>query len=244
MPINNPYEVLGLRPGATAKEITSAYRRLVKLYHPDIQTQEDVELRSQAERRMLEINHARHVLRSRTNSASRGQTRPTLLTSYYLIFTTPGYKSPVVFIVRDETGYTLGEVKTGRSKSRESYARETGACFLIGTGDEPLMEVSRLQGRITPMVKVENLRTGGVIGHIARRNGVLWMESLDSRSEPVRFTKRADYYVVMDNDDEIARVENLGSGTGTGFAVTVSPESVEMFRMFLLAAPLAIQELT
>lgn len=31
----DPYEVLGVRPGASAEELHDAYRRLVKLHHPD-----------------------------------------------------------------------------------------------------------------------------------------------------------------------------------------------------------------
>jgi len=33
---NYYYKILGLRPGASQVEIKSAYRRLVKLYHPDM----------------------------------------------------------------------------------------------------------------------------------------------------------------------------------------------------------------
>lgn len=32
---NNPYQVLGLNPGASKKEVKSAYRRLCRQYHPD-----------------------------------------------------------------------------------------------------------------------------------------------------------------------------------------------------------------
>jgi hypothetical protein len=31
----DPYEVLGVRPGASSEELHDAYRRLVKLHHPD-----------------------------------------------------------------------------------------------------------------------------------------------------------------------------------------------------------------
>jgi hypothetical protein len=243
--MDDPFEVLGLRPGATAKEITSAYRRLVKLYHPDIQGQGDDQALAEAERRMLEINHARHVLRSRTRSTSNPKAHPSLLTSHYLIFTPLGYRSPVLFVVRDETGFGLGDVTSGRSRSRESYAREVGASYSIGSSQDPLLEVSRLQGRITPMVKIENLQSGAVIGHIASRNGVLSMESLDVNLPSATMAKRGDYYIVVGADEEeIARVEELPLGTGRGFAVTVSPEADERLRMFLLAAPLAVQELT
>lgn len=32
----DPYEVLGISPGATADEVKAAYRRLAKKYHPDL----------------------------------------------------------------------------------------------------------------------------------------------------------------------------------------------------------------
>ena len=35
MTTRDPYEVLGLRPGASAQDLHDAYRRLVKLHHPD-----------------------------------------------------------------------------------------------------------------------------------------------------------------------------------------------------------------
>ncbi len=33
---DNPYQILGLRPGATMAEINSAYRSLAKRFHPDL----------------------------------------------------------------------------------------------------------------------------------------------------------------------------------------------------------------
>ena len=32
--MNNPYEVLGVKPGASNAEIKAAYKELVKKYHP------------------------------------------------------------------------------------------------------------------------------------------------------------------------------------------------------------------
>jgi len=56
----NPYEVLGLKPGATQEEIKTAYRELVKKYHPD--RYQDNPLSDLAEEKMREINEAYETL--------------------------------------------------------------------------------------------------------------------------------------------------------------------------------------
>jgi len=56
----NPYEVLGLKPGATQEEIKTAYRELVKKYHPDRYM--DNPLNDLAEEKMREINEAYETL--------------------------------------------------------------------------------------------------------------------------------------------------------------------------------------
>jgi molecular chaperone DnaJ len=56
----NPYEVLGLKPGASEEEIKAAYRELVKKYHPD--RYQDNPLSDLAEDKMREINEAYETL--------------------------------------------------------------------------------------------------------------------------------------------------------------------------------------
>ena len=51
--IQNPYEVLGLSYGATDEEVTKAYRKLVKKYHPDLHPGDE-----ESARKMREINEA------------------------------------------------------------------------------------------------------------------------------------------------------------------------------------------
>jgi curved DNA-binding protein CbpA len=54
--MQNPYEVLGLREGASIEEVKRAYRELVKKYHPDQYANNP--LRDLAEQKMREINEA------------------------------------------------------------------------------------------------------------------------------------------------------------------------------------------
>jgi curved DNA-binding protein CbpA len=56
----NPYEVLGVKPGATQDEIKSAYRKLIKQYHPDKFI--DNPLKNLAEDKMIQINEAYDAL--------------------------------------------------------------------------------------------------------------------------------------------------------------------------------------
>ncbi|MBP2071250.1 J domain-containing protein [Thermoanaerobacterium butyriciformans] len=54
--MQNPYEVLGLKEGASIEEVKKAYRELVKKYHPDQYT--DNPLKDLAEEKLREINDA------------------------------------------------------------------------------------------------------------------------------------------------------------------------------------------
>lgn len=54
--MQNPYEVLGLKEGASIEEVKKAYRELVKKYHPDQYA--DNPLKDLAEEKLREINDA------------------------------------------------------------------------------------------------------------------------------------------------------------------------------------------
>lgn len=56
----NPYEVLGIKQGASQEEIKSAYRKLVKQYHPD--QYRDNPLQELAQQKLTEINEAYRIL--------------------------------------------------------------------------------------------------------------------------------------------------------------------------------------
>lgn len=64
----NPYEVLGIKPGASQEEIKSAYRKLVKQYHPD--QYRDNPLQELAEKKLAEVNEAYQMLTNYNTSSS------------------------------------------------------------------------------------------------------------------------------------------------------------------------------
>lgn len=64
----NPYDILGIKPGATQEEIKSAYRKLVKQYHPD--QYRDNPLQELAQEKLAEINEAYKILSSGNASSS------------------------------------------------------------------------------------------------------------------------------------------------------------------------------
>ena len=64
--IADPYKVLGVERGASDEEITKAYRRLAKKYHPDLNPGDE-----EAARKMAEINAAYDMIK---NGETDGQT--------------------------------------------------------------------------------------------------------------------------------------------------------------------------
>ena len=58
----DPYEALGLAPGASPDEVRRAYRELAAKYHPDKVEHLGEEFRRLAERRFREINEAYEAL--------------------------------------------------------------------------------------------------------------------------------------------------------------------------------------
>lgn len=67
----DPYKVLGVSPGATQEQIKTAYRTLVKKYHPDKYA--DNPLGDLAEEKMAEINQAYDILSNGNANGSNGQ---------------------------------------------------------------------------------------------------------------------------------------------------------------------------
>lgn len=57
----NPYEILGVSPSASEEEVTSAYRKMAKKYHPDVNPDNKA-----AEKKMQEINAAYDAIKNGT----------------------------------------------------------------------------------------------------------------------------------------------------------------------------------
>ncbi|MCQ2546865.1 MAG: J domain-containing protein [Clostridia bacterium] len=70
----NPYEVLGVREGASEAEIKAAYKELVKKYHPDKYV--DNPLADLAEQKMQEINQAYDTLMKNGGNAGANAGNP------------------------------------------------------------------------------------------------------------------------------------------------------------------------
>lgn len=66
--MRNPYEVLGIKEGASEEEIKRAYRELVKKYHPD--QYRDNPLSKLAEEKLSEINEAYEYLMKKRHEKS------------------------------------------------------------------------------------------------------------------------------------------------------------------------------
>lgn len=67
--MRNPYEVLGVRDGASEEEIKKAYRELVKKYHPD--QYQDNPLSELAEEKLKELNEAYDILTKKVTNSQK-----------------------------------------------------------------------------------------------------------------------------------------------------------------------------
>jgi molecular chaperone DnaJ len=127
--VNNPYEVLGLKEGATKEEIKKSYRELVKRYHPD--KHQDNPLGDLAEEKMREINAAYDELMNGNassgsyGSASSGGSSYGQTNSY----STSGGSAQNNDIRRDINN---GDLRTAETKLRNQTVKDAEWYFLYG----------------------------------------------------------------------------------------------------------------
>lgn len=116
--IHEYYAVLGVRPGASALEIKTAYRKLVKQWHPDRFTHDP---RSQrvAEEKLKEINEAYEMVGS---APSRTVYTPP----------SPQYRQPSNTYQRTTWSYSQASSTTGQRRttsSRGRYSRPSASAY-------------------------------------------------------------------------------------------------------------------
>lgn len=79
-PPSDPYQVLGVAPGASAAEVRRAYVAQARRFHPDAHAGRSPAERAHAERRMRDVNAAWSTLsdpaRRRRHDATRAEERP------------------------------------------------------------------------------------------------------------------------------------------------------------------------
>ena len=63
-----PYEILGVSPKASPREITEAYKVLAQIFHPDRFIDAPENVRQEAERRMKNLNQAYSLARKGVGS--------------------------------------------------------------------------------------------------------------------------------------------------------------------------------
>jgi curved DNA-binding protein CbpA len=172
----DPYEVLGVRPGASKEELHDAYRRLVKLHHPDRNGGSH-----ESTRRFQEIQAAYDQVRSerpRPRARPRTAQPPPRRGD-------PGVESRMADLERE-----LREANAARERARQAArdaAREAG----VGASDEDLGRVTTDDsfGKILADVRDEvSDRLGSARDHPAVKRVADLIDGLDGITS--RFDRR------------------------------------------------------
>jgi molecular chaperone DnaJ len=139
--MQNPYEVLGIKEGASQEEIKAAYREQVKKYHPD--RYQDNPLQDLAEEKLQEINEAYEYL---TKNSGNGNSR---VYSNGYSGGNGGYQGsgPEFTEIRrmiDRNNLPGAEAALGRVKTRNAEWLSFTECFRSGrAGTTTLSTMSR-----------------------------------------------------------------------------------------------------
>lgn len=107
----NPYKVLGLNDGASKEEVTKAYRKLAKKYHPDLNPGDE-----EAAKKMAEVNAAYDAI---TNGTPYGPRARQQASSPYAQGSQGGYTSTQTTYTYDPT--TGRYTRSGGSSGQGQY---------------------------------------------------------------------------------------------------------------------------
>lgn len=132
--VKDPYEVLGLSPGASTEEIKKAYRKKTKEYHPDLHPNDPV-----ATQKMAEVNEAYDMLMN-----------PEKYAKYQQQQSNPGY---------GQGGYSQGqEHSSGGCQGPGGWSSDFGGfdfgdIFGFGFGEETQIPDPQVQANDSPEIR-------------------------------------------------------------------------------------------
>src|SRR5579884_2744123 len=125
-PATDYYQLLGVGPAATTEEIQTAYRRLAKAYHPDLNAGSSV-----AAARMARVNVAKSVLLDSATRANYDQVRAARshgLSAPVAYATRPAYVS---YAAAARPRYRVVRAAQTGAVQRGSLDRQTGILLLV-----------------------------------------------------------------------------------------------------------------
>jgi len=128
----NPYEVLGVKPGATPDEIKSAYRKLIKQYHPDKFI--DNPLKNLAEDKMIEINEAYDSLTKNSSNTNYNTNSSSNSSNYANTSTNSSYEFQEVRRSIQSGNYAFAENKLNSINNRTAEWHYLYGAVLLNKG--------------------------------------------------------------------------------------------------------------
>ncbi len=130
----DPYQILGIPPTATEDEIKTAYRKLAKKYHPDLNPGD-----KQAEEKMREINDAYDRIKNKEKYASDAGYRSQTNTGYnqYGQYRGYGYGNP----------FGGGYAGSAGHEQESDELRAVFSYLQAGYYDQALYALSQVQNR-------------------------------------------------------------------------------------------------
>ncbi|QAT42102.1 J domain-containing protein [Aminipila luticellarii] len=137
--MNNPYEVLGVRQNASEEEIKTAYRELVKKYHPD--KYQNNPLSDLAEEKLQEVNEAYDALmKNGGGNGAYGNSYGGAQNSYQNQ-TTPEYNDIRSIIDSGNLGYAEQKLAQMRNRDAEWFFLSGMISYKKGWYDDAVTKV-------------------------------------------------------------------------------------------------------
>jgi len=125
--MRNPYEVLGVKPGASDEEIKKAYRDLARKYHPD--NYQNNPLADLAEEKMKEINEAYDALTRKGAGGYQAQGNYQSQSTYQ----SQSYSNTSPLYTRVRSAINMGDLNQAEQLLRSAPNQDAEWHFLTGS---------------------------------------------------------------------------------------------------------------